>query len=119
MKKIATLVTAVASVLLVAGCGGDAQPKAPSTKPLVVQVTFDHDTVEPQGKRIDVNVGQPVILEVTADKPGEIHVHSSPEQELKYTVGKSTLELEPIDKPGLVEVESHSLEKQIVELEVR
>ena len=38
---------------------------------------------------------------------------------LKYTVGESELELDPIDKPGLVEVESHSLDKQIVELEVR
>ena len=119
-KKCLHVSLAVASALLVAGCGGsDTTKKPPSTKPLVIQVTFKNDTVEPQGKRVDVNLGQPVILEVNADKPGEIHVHSSPEQELEYTAGKSTLEVDPIDKPGLVEVESHALEKQIVELEVR
>ena len=120
MKKIAPVVLAVASVLLVAGCGGsNDSAKQPSTKPLVVPVTFKNGTVEPQGKRVDVNVDQPVILGVTADAPGEIHVHSSPEQELEYTAGESDVELDPIDKPGLVEVESHTLDKQILELEVR
>ena len=52
-------------------------------------------------------------------RPGEIHVHSSPEQELEYDAGTTTLRAEPIDQPGIVDVESHALEKTIVQLEVR
>ena len=63
--------------------------------------------------------GQPIELKVTADKAGEIHVHSDPEQELAYDKGTSTVEIKPIDQPGIVEVESHVLEKTIVQLEVR
>jgi hypothetical protein len=60
-----------------------------------------------------------VELIVEADQPGEIHVHSSPEQELEYDKGTTTLELDPIERPGVVEVESHTLEKTIVQLEAR
>ena len=64
-------------------------------------------------------MGEPVELVVEADEPGEIHVHSAPEQELEYGEGTTTLELDPIERPGVVEVESHTLEKTIVQLEVR
>ena len=38
---------------------------------------------------------------MTADKPGEIHVHSSPtEQEFEYQAGSSTFEVKPIPAPG-------------------
>ena len=46
-------------------------------------------------------------------------MHSSPEQELEYAKGTTTLELDPIERPGVVEVESHTLEKTIVQLEAR
>ena len=45
-------------------------------------------------------------------------MHSTPEQELAYEAGTSTLPL-VIDQPGIVEVESHDLELVIVQLEVR
>jgi hypothetical protein len=63
-------------------------------------------------------VGQEIDLVVTADQPGEIHVHSTPEQELAYEAGTTTLPL-TIDQPGVVEVESHDLDLTIVQLEVR
>ena len=44
-------------------------------------------------------------------------MHSKPEQELEYGEGTTTLPL-TIDKPGVVDVESHDLEKVIVQLEV-
>ena len=56
---------------------------------------------------------------VKADAEGEIHVHSDPEQELEYGAGTTTLTPFKIDKPGIVEVESHALEKTIVQLEVK
>ena len=85
----------------------------------MIQVTIEGDSVTPNGDRVEVSVGQEVDLEVTADAPGEIHVHSTPEQELEYDEGTSTVTIQPIDKPGTVDVESHSLEKTIVQLEVR
>jgi hypothetical protein len=84
-----------------------------------IEVTIVGDTVSPNGERVEVAVGEPVELIVEADQPGEIHVHSSPEQELEYDKGTTTLELDPIERPGVVEVESHTLEKTIVQLEAR
>ena len=45
-------------------------------------------------------------------------MHSDPEQELEYDEGTSTVEIEPIEQPGVVDVESHDLEAVIVQLEV-
>ncbi len=137
------LVGLVLAAVTLAGCGGEDEPAAtdPTTaapssaepssaassspesstaEPVgtVVDITFDGDTVQPNGERIDAKVGEPITLNVTADVPGEIHVHSTPEQELEYAAGQTTLEL-TIDQPGVVEVESHSLELTIIQLEVR
>ncbi len=96
-------------------------PATPTSSPegTTIEVTFDGDKVTPNGDRVEVKRGQDVTLLVTADKPGEIHVHSTPEQELEYEAGSSTLTITNLDQPGIVEVESHSLEKVIVQLEVR
>ena len=39
---------------------------------------------------------------MTADEPGEIHVHSSPEQEFEYDKGSSTIQVKPIQAPGAI-----------------
>ncbi len=65
-----------------------------------------------------VKAGKPLKLHITADQPGEIHVHSSPEQEIEYDAGTSDKTL-TIKQPGVVDVESHDLDKLIVQLEVR
>jgi cytoskeletal protein RodZ len=84
-----------------------------------IEVTIVGDTVTPNGDRVEVSVGEPVELVIQSDRPGEIHVHSSPEQEFEYQKGTTTLELDPIERPGVVEVESHTLGKTIVQLEAR
>jgi hypothetical protein len=145
-RTLATLVV-LACTALVSGCGGDddsisteptstvpnssdATPTDPASSETMepsqtaagtqqIEVTFAGDSVTPNGERVEVAVGEPVELVVTADKPGEIHVHSSPEQELEYPQGTTTIELDPIQRPGVVEVESHTLEKTIVQLEAR
>ena len=96
-------------------------PATPTSSPeeTTIEVTFDGDKVTPNGDRVEVKRGQDVTLVVTADKPGEIHVHSTPEQELEYEAGTSTLTITHLDQPGIVDVESHGLEKVIVQLEVR
>jgi hypothetical protein len=118
-RFLATLVVLTCTLATTAACSEDSSPSSSSDEPKVIEVTFEGDSVTPNGDRVEVSVGQPVELDVTADAPGEIHVHSSPEQELEYDEGTTTLKLTAIDKPGIVEVESHSLEKTIVQLEVR
>lgn len=99
------------------GCGDDEKDNS-SEDAVVVQITFQDGQVEPNGERIDVDAGQPIDLQVIADEPGEIHIHSDPEEEIPYEAGEQTIEIQ-IDKPGVVEVESHELEQVIVQLEVR
>ena len=116
MRRFAIVAAVLAAVTLVAGCNDDTSGSTTGTKS--IDITFQGDTVTPNGERITVKAGQPIELVVKADKAGEIHVHSSPEQELEYGVGTTTLKL-TIDRPGIVEVESHSLEKTILQLEVQ
>jgi len=110
---------ALVVLALLTSCGDDEDPADPGSgsDPLTIDITFEGDTVDPSGERIDVAVGQKVELVVQADKGGEIHVHSKPEQEFEYGEGTTTLPL-TIDKPGVVDVESHDLEQVIVQLEV-
>lgn len=83
-----------------------------------IEITFSADTVEPSGERVQVPAGEELELVVTAQTPGEIHVHATPEQVLSYKAGTTTLPL-TIDQPGVVAVEAHELEVVIVQLEVR
>lgn len=122
-RALATLAVLTCTAPAASGCGGgdSSSPSGSgsSVAPKVIQVTFSGDSVTPNGDRVEVQHGQPVELKVTADAPGEIHVHSSPEQELEYAKGTSTIRIKPIETPGIVDVESHTIEKTIVQLEVR
>lgn len=112
-RWIALVVVAGAALT---ACGSD--DNGGSDDPKVVEITFEDGEVTPSGERVQVDRGQPVDLQVTADEPGEIHIHSDPEQELAYPAGEKTFKIQ-IDRPGVVEVESHELEQVIVQLEVR
>jgi hypothetical protein len=94
----------------------------PTTEPTdegqVIEITIEGDTVDPNGTKVDVEANEPVILDITSDAPGEIHIHSTPEQEIEYDAGQSSHTV-TFDRPGVVEVESHTLEKVIVQLQVR
>jgi hypothetical protein len=116
--RIVSAVLAGAAVLATATACGDTDEEKGTDEPVVVKIDFENGKVEPNGKRIDVAAGQPVDLEVTADEPGELHVHSDPEQEFAYQAGTKTFEIQ-IDRPGVVAVESHDLDQVIVQLEVR
>ena len=92
--------------------------QTPEAERPTIEITFEGGTVTPNGERVAVPMGQEIDLVITADRPGELHVHSTPEQELSYEAGTSTLPL-VIDQPGIVEVESHDPALVIVQLEVR
>jgi hypothetical protein len=121
------LLAALAALLLcglaLTACGGDSSSSSTSSggaqETKTIAITIKGDTVDPSGEEFDVAVGQPVEFDVTADKPGEIHVHSSPEQEFEYDKGSSTIAVKPITTPGRVEVESHTLEKTLFTLQAQ
>ncbi|CUR56336.1 conserved exported hypothetical protein [metagenome] len=116
-RFMATLIAVVAALALTS-CGGEDDGSSGSdAAPKTIEVTFDGDTVTPNGERVEVQTGQTIVLDITADEGGEIHVHSSPEQELEYDAGSSTVDF-TIEQPGVVDVESHGLDKVIVQLEV-
>jgi hypothetical protein len=122
MRRIlATMAVLACTLALGASCGGDDEPSGSSSSSGTkrIDITVTGESVTPNGDRVEVAVGQKIELVVTADAPGEIHVHSSPEQEFEYKEGTQTFELTPIDKPSIVDVESHTLEKTIVQLEAR
>ncbi|HEU5456060.1 MAG TPA: hypothetical protein VFU85_10295 [Nocardioides sp.] len=103
---------------LLAGCGDESgSTPASGDDTMTIEITFSDGSVTPSGKRVEVDAGQPVELVVKADEPGELHVHSTPEEELEYGAGTTTLKL-TLDQPGVVDVEAHDPKVVIVQLEV-
>jgi hypothetical protein len=82
-----------------------------------VKVDIEGMSVHPNGELLKLDVGEPLVIEVEADHAGELHVHSTPEQELPYERGHTTLRL-TIDKPGVVDVEDHKSDIVVFQLEV-
>lgn len=85
---------------------------------VAVTVTREGGEVTPSGERVELGVDETLLLTVTADEAGELHVHSTPEQEIAYEEGTSEHEI-TIDRPGVVEVESHDPHSIVLQLEVR
>jgi hypothetical protein len=131
---VAVLVGAVA--VAVAGCGdggSQGQSKAGASDQLtatpsataspaagseVIAVTITADSVTPSGSKVEVKRNQPIVLEIDASAAGEIHVHSTPEKQIAFPAGESAVTI-TIDQPGVVDVEDHSLDRLIVQLEVK
>jgi hypothetical protein len=120
MRRTTALVNALLLTLLsLTACSDDSGSTGSSGSggKVTIDITVKDGEVTPHGDRVKAKVGQPVTLNIDADTSGEIHVHSSPEQEIEFDKGTSTKEL-TIDQPGIVDVEDHALEQVIVQLEV-
>ncbi len=121
---VVPLVLVLAASLTGCGGGDDADPPASSQgatrdgDAVAVTLTREGDSFTPNGERVELAVDQTLVLTVESDEAGEIHVHSTPEQEIEYDAGTSEHEL-VIDQPGVVEVESHEAHAVVVQLEVR
>ena len=121
-RLVAAVTVALVAALTLGACGSSSSSSgAGGNEPAkVIDITFKGSDVTPNGTDIDVKVGQPIEFDVTADKPGEIHVHSSPtEQEFEYKAGSSTFQVQPIPAPTRVTVESHTLGKVLFILVAR
>ncbi len=141
--RLAPVVLVLAASLTACGGDGDADPPAtdqtstsspsdaPSDAPsdpesdsgspddsVAVTVTRESDAFTPNGERVELGIDQPLVLTIEADEAGEVHVHSTPEQDIAYDAGTSEHEI-VIDRPGVVEVESHDPDVILLQLEVR
>mgnify|MGYP000094201217 CR=1 FL=1 len=98
---------------------GDTPSEEPAPDPegTVVVVTIDGDRIEPNGASIEADLGEPVVLAITSDRAGELHVHSTPEQFLEFREGSHEYEL-TFEQPGVVEVEDHDTGFVIAQLQV-
>jgi len=95
------------------GDGSDKpRPQGPSA-----DLTFKGDDVSPNGERIELGVGETLTLRISSDRPGELHVHSTPEREIAFPAGKSERKL-TIEQPGIVDVEEHESGKVLLQLQV-
>ena len=134
MKKFIAVLAGLVLALTLTACGDDSSDDpTPTATPadsgagdssdaegVVVDITIAGGKVTPQGKRVDVKVGEPVTLRVTSDAEDEIHVHSDPEHGLDVVAGDTDKELTfTLDTPGQVAVESHHLDATIVQLVVK
>lgn len=134
LTRLAPLTLVLALSLTACGDGGDADPPADTQgsttqgsttqgsttdgDTVAVTVTREDGAFTPNGERVELGVDQTLVLTVTADEAGELHVHSTPEQEIDYDAGTSEHEI-TIDRPGVVEVESHEPTLVVLQLEVR
>jgi hypothetical protein len=124
--RLGAVLVAAVMALALTGCGSDdsgtgssgSVVKKDSSGTATVDITFKGKSVTPQGAKVKVKAGDPLKLHITADKAGEIHVHSSPEQHIEYGAGTTDKTL-TIDQPGVVDVESHALDKLILQVQVR
>ena len=124
--RLSSLAAPLALVLALAltSCGGDDATPAGSQgatqdgDSVALTVTREGDEFTPNGERVELAVDQTLVLTIDADEAGELHVHSTPEQEIAYDAGTSEHEL-VIDRPGVVEVESHEPDVVLLQLEVR
>ncbi len=122
IRRGALTVATLSLLLALSACGDDTDGADAdgSASTETVEIALEAGEVTPNGDRIEVAVDQPVDLVITADEPGELHVHSTPEQTVEFDAGENDpVELQ-FDRPGLVEIELHEpVEEPVVELQVQ
>ena len=95
----------------------ESEEPEPEPAGTVVVVTIDGDRIEPNGASIEADLDEPVVLAITSDRAGELHVHSTPEQFVEFRKGSHEYEL-TFEQPGVVEVEDHATGFVIAQLQV-
>lgn len=132
-------VLAAVATLALAGCGGSgtgaasggdstggaSASKSPSggassdDRAVEIEVEIEHGQVTPDGKRIDVKMGQPIRFDVDSDAEDELHVHSVPDHEFEVKAADNQHFQFTLNKPGVVEVELHHLGDVVATLAAR
>ena len=95
------------------------QPSSPANE-VIIDITIADGQVRPNGSKVNVRLGQQVVLNVTSDEHDEIHAHTPGDgYTLDVPAGKKVTGSFTLTSPGSYEVESHHLEKIIVILNAR
>lgn len=95
----------------------ESEEPEPEPEGTIVVVTIEGERIEPNGASIEADLDEPVVLAVTSDRAGELHVHSTPEQFVEFREGSHEYEL-TFEQPGVVEVEDHDTGFVIAQLQV-
>lgn len=114
---------AVPAVLLALALGGvtaGCSDGERSTEVRTIEVTVAGGQVTPENDRIEVDRDQPVDVVVTADEPGSLHIHATPEFSRDFAGGGETTTIKlQFDRPGEIEIETHEPEQLIATLVVK
>jgi hypothetical protein len=95
------------------------EPSQPADQ-VTIDITIADGQVRPNGSKVNVRLGQQVVLNVTSDEHDEIHAHTSGDGfTLEVPAGKKVTGSFTLTSAGSYEVESHHLEKTIVILNAR
>ena len=108
--------SATASEVASPSASESASPR--ETTGTTIDIRIAGGEASPQGKAVQVAIGEPVTLRLDSDAPGELRVHSTPEQEIAFEPG-SIEKVLTFDRPGVVDGNSHDLDQLQVRLEVR
>lgn len=115
MRRAVLALAPLATLLSLAGCSEEPS-QAEESGATSVTLTFE-DGQAPDPERLAVGVGEEVEVVVKSDTAGSLHVHSTPAKELDYGAGTTTL-MFTLEKPGVVDVESHEPATTVLQLEV-
>lgn len=136
-RRAAALLAAFAVGSALTACTSTAEPAAPepaasvgasssapsastSADALTVDITITGGDVTPNGQKLDVAVGQEIVLNVISDEDDDIHAHTDGDgYELAVQAGEPATGSFTLASAGSFEVESHHLDKVIVILNAR
>jgi hypothetical protein len=95
------------------------KPSQPADQ-VTIDITIVDGQVRPNGSKVNVRLGQQVVLNVTSDEHDQIHAHTSGDGfTLEVPAGKKVTGSFRLTSPGSYEVEAHHLAKTIVILNAR
>ena len=98
--------------------GESLPPSSEAPEGPTLDLTVQGQDIEPNNQQIDAKTGDTLVINITADRAGELHVHTSPEQELEFKAGNSTLRVE-LKQPGQVDVEEHASDTLVARVLVK
>jgi hypothetical protein len=122
-RTLAAAALALVTSVGLAGCGSTStdagtEDTSKDASAQTLDVTIKGDTITPTNKRVEVSMGKPLTITIDSDRSGELHVHSSPEEEIAFDKGTTTKKV-TFKTPGVIEVEEHISDTLIAQLEVR
>lgn len=139
-RPAAFVAAALAAGLLLSACGSSSDPEEPTASTPAasesaspsdgatpapdesegtrIDVTIRGNDISPNAEKVEVELGETVVLDIVSDRAGEFHVHTTPDQEIAFEPGRTEATL-TFDRPGLIDVEEHESHKLLVQFEVR